>query len=112
MRKISCFLGFLISMSVMQVQAQFTQSIAGQVSDKESKAPLHGAVISVIGTDSSLITTSGPDGKFILADLKYGKYDIKVDFMGYESLVIPQVTVAAGKETMLNLEMTESVTDL
>lgn len=92
--------------------AQFTQSIIGQLVDKESKAPLQGAIIKVLGTEPLQTATSDFDGKFQIKDIKYGKYDIEITYIGYETLIIPQVTVGAGKETTLQVDLTETINDL
>lgn len=91
---------------------QFTQSIMGEVVDKESKAPLQGAILKVLGVETPISATSDFDGKFLLKDLKYGKYDIQVTYVGYETMILPQVTVAAGKETYLLVELVESIKEI
>src|SRR5688572_28087782 len=72
MKKLGIFLGILFSSIGTAAYAQFTQSIIGQLVDKESKAPLHGAIIKVLGTDPLLTATSDDDGKFVIKDVKYG----------------------------------------
>lgn len=103
---------FLLLLGAGSAYAQFTQSIIGQLVDKESKAPLQGAIITVLNSDPLITATSDADGKFMIKDLKYGKYDIAISYMGYEPLTLPQVTVAAGKETNLNIDLTETINDM
>jgi hypothetical protein len=112
MKKIGLWCIFMFGLCCTQMYAQFTQSIIGTLVDKESKAPLQGAIITIVGSEPLITATSDLDGKFILKDLKYGKYDVQVTYIGYEPLLIPQVTVGAGKETNINLELTEVINNL
>ncbi len=112
MKKLGIFLIIVTCFAAATAYSQFTQSIIGQLTDKESKAPLQGAIIKVLGSEPLQTATTDYDGKFIIKDLKYGKYDLEVTYVGYETLVIPQVTVAAGKETNLNIDLTETINDL
>jgi hypothetical protein len=112
MKKLGIFLVVILGLSIQQGYGQFTQSIIGQLVDKESKAPLQGAILKVLGTDPLLTATTDADGKFMIKDVKYGKYDIEITFIGYETLVLPQVTVGAAKETNLNIDLTETINNL
>ncbi len=112
MKKLGFFFVFIFSLLAQQAHSQFSQSIIGEIVDKESKAALQGAIIVVLGTDPQVSTSSDFDGKFQLKEVKYGKYDIQVTYIGYETIIIPQVTVGAGKETNLHVELTESINEL
>jgi len=112
MKKLGIFLIIFSTLCSARLYSQFSQSIIGQVADKESKSPLQGAVIVVVGTDPPLSSTSDLDGKFSIKDVKYGKYDVQITYVGYEPVTIPQVTIAAGKETNLTIELEETITNL
>jgi len=112
MKKLGIFLIIFFGMFAPTAYSQFTQSIIGQLVDKESKAPLQGAVIKMIGTNPLQVATSDYAGKFVINDVKYGKYDVEITYIGYETVIIPQVTVAAGKETTLNVDLTETINNL
>jgi len=62
-------------------KAQFT--VTGSVFDKTSNAFLPGATITL--KNSGKVTNSDHEGKFILADVKSGRYTVVVSFIGYES---------------------------
>jgi hypothetical protein len=90
--------------------AQGTSTVRGQVVDKETRAPLVGAVVQLFG-DSSMKGGAAADfdGNYRIDNVAVGRYTIKVQFTGYLMQVIPNVIVNSGKETILNLELEMSV---
>lgn len=81
--------------------------------DREAKYPL-------IGVTVRLVTMAGPtegdvtdtDGNFRLANVAVGRHSIRLTLVGYKEILLNNIAVDAGKETVLNLEMEESVTAL
>jgi iron complex outermembrane receptor protein len=67
----------------ISVQSSFAQKMRGQVLDQESKMPLWGASVSVLGSSMGTITDS--KGYFSLNSTA-GKSKIKISFLGYEPL--------------------------
>lgn len=95
----------------------FAQSITGSVIrgrilDQESEAPLTGVTIEWIEATSSTGAVSDVDGYFRLEDIPPGRHTLRLSYLGYETRTIPNVLVTAGKETVLNVGLTESVIGL
>jgi len=86
-----------------------TQTIRGQVLDKETRMPLPGANITVVNSDPFIGVISGSDGRFRLNGVKVGRRTIKVSYIGYEDVQISEVEVISAKELVLNVEMIEKV---
>jgi hypothetical protein len=72
--------------------SETTGGIEGVVVD-ESIQPLAGALVGL--KDSSVTTTTGPDGKFSFSNLPPGKYVVLANALGYEARA-QGVDVAAG----------------
>lgn len=94
-------------MSLVTVQA-FGADIAdvdlkGRVKDSQSKEPLIGATVKVIGSDVASVTDI--DGNFQLSGLKDGIYDIEIKYIGYKTAVKRQVKIEDNKVTTLDFEM-------
>lgn len=94
-------------MSLVTVQA-FGVDIAdvdlkGRVKDSQSKEPLIGATVKVIGSDVASVTDI--DGNFQLSGLKDGIYDIEIKYIGYKTAVKRQVKIEDNKVTTLDFEM-------
>ena len=80
MKKLLLLTGLLLLLS----QAMFAQtfSLSGRVTDAEG-APVELAVISLNG---SLWVTTDKDGKYSFSNLKKGKYDYLVSFVGFKDI--------------------------
>ncbi len=89
-----------------------TQTVRGKITDAASKAPIPGASLLVVGSQPPLGTSTDPDGNFRLAQVPVGRISIRVTFLGYEPVFLKDIVVNAGKEVVLDLAMTESVTKL
>jgi hypothetical protein len=89
-----------------------TQTVRGKITDAASKAPIPGASLLVVGTQPPLGTSTDPDGNFRLAAVPVGRITLRVTFLGYEPVLLKDIVVNAGKEVVLDLSMTESVTTL
>ena len=77
-------------------------TITGSVMDSHTGEPLPGANITIVGT--TLGTTTGLDGKFELANVPPGTYDLKVSFMGYRSLT-KSVMVMADRSVVTDFSL-------
>ncbi|MBN2347996.1 MAG: TonB-dependent receptor [Bacteroidales bacterium] len=88
------------------------QTIRGRIVDIDSKAPLIGVTLFIEGSDPIIGTITDNEGIFSFKALPIGRYNIGVSYIGYETKLIPNVLLGAGKEVILNLELTESVQQL
>ncbi len=80
-----------------------TGEIKGRVTDKTTGDPIVGATVTVFGT--SIDAKTGSDGRFVLANLTPGKFNITVTMTGYVLAKISAVSVMADFTTELNIEM-------
>ena len=100
-------IGTLLSISL---QAQnVTQTVKGQILDKQSEIPIIGATIQWLNSENSLGDVTNIDGYFKLENIPVGRQAFQINYLGYEPLTLPNVEVTAGKEVVLNLTMVESV---
>lgn len=87
-----------------------TQNIRGVVMDAGSRETLLGA--SIILMDQNLGTISNEQGRFEFADIKVGRHALRVSFVGYEPLVIPELLLSSGKELHLEIMLETIVSEL
>lgn len=103
---LSCFLVITIT-----IQAQKpTQTIRGTVEDAKTHETLPGANIVLV--DENIGTTTDNQGNFKLENVEVGRYRLKVSYIGYEPVILPELLVSSGKEKVLEIEMTPSHSDL
>jgi hypothetical protein len=103
---------FFILLSGSVHAQQLTQTIRGSVVDKISKSTLPGATVIILNSDPLIGTTSDPDGNFKLTKIPVGSHSIKISFVGYKELILPNVMVNSGKEVVLNIPIEEDITKM
>ena len=101
----------LILFSGSILHAQTTQNVRGLIVDKESQFPLIGVNV-VIGESGQLGTSSDIDGSFKVTGVPLGRQTIKFSYLGFEDVILSDVIINAGKETILNIEMEESIVEI
>lgn len=105
--------GIFLALFATNLNAQtLKQTIRGRVSDLDSKMPLVGVTLYIDGSDPIIGTVTDLDGRFEFPKLTVGRYNIIIDYVGYEKKVIPNLLLGAGKEAVINIELEESVTQL
>ena len=107
------FISFFLLLSSYQIFAQNNrQDIRGLVTDKLSQAPLIGATVHILNQPDGKSAATDKRGYYVLADLPPGSYDLKVTYQGYKELIIPNVEVVSGKETIHDIALEETFNSL
>ncbi|MBX2843827.1 MAG: carboxypeptidase-like regulatory domain-containing protein, partial [Flammeovirgaceae bacterium] len=102
---------FLVSLLAL-AEAQTVQTIRGQVIDRDAKSPIIGATVVISGSDPLIGSSTDPNGYFTLKNVPIGRVDLKITAIGFEETTAPNILVISGKETQINFELVESVTNL
>jgi len=93
--------------------AQPSQTIRGRVVDKESKFPLVGVTALLMNNAAQPVgTVTDLDGTFRVANVAVGRQTLRFTLVGYKEILLNNIVVEAGRETVLNLEMEEAITEL
>lgn len=101
----------LLSIAIVPVRGQaLTQTIRGSVADKVSKSGLPGATVVVLNSDPIIGSTTDPDGNFKLARVPVGTHTLKISFVGYKDMLLPNLVVNSGKELVLAIPLEEEIT--
>jgi hypothetical protein len=91
----------------LNVQAQLTQTIRGIVTDDVLQKPIEGASVIIAETKQGRVTDA--TGNFRIDNVPVGKVTLIVSYVGYKDNAIAGITVNAGKEIVLNINMQERV---
>ncbi|XWW45725.1 TonB-dependent receptor [Fibrella sp. USSR17] len=91
-------------------QAQLSQTIRGRVVDKESKYALVGATVQVV--DVALGNLSDTLGAYRITNVPVGRRTVRVALVGYKEVLLNNIIVDAGRETILDVELEESIRQL
>ncbi len=92
--------------------SQITQTIRGTVVDKISQTALPGAVVVVMNSEPVIAAAANQNGEFKLQNVAVGKQNLKISFMGYKPVTMQNISLNAGKELVLTVQMEEDVTQM
>jgi hypothetical protein len=110
MKAIRTLLILTLSFWLNQVNSQvLTQTVRGVVTDKESKQPLIGATVIILGSNPLQGSTTDDNGRFKIEKVITGRQTLKISYLGYNEVQIPNIVVNSGKEVVLNIELQENV---
>ncbi|MEO1259717.1 MAG: TonB-dependent receptor [Bacteroidota bacterium] len=109
--EILIILGFVL-LGISAKSQTPTQTIRGAVVDKENLMPLIGAEVAVMTTVPVSGTTTDEHGHFKIENVPVGRHNLRISYLGYEAMGIPNLMVTSGKEVVLNLELVESTVQL
>jgi hypothetical protein len=104
------FLFLLALIPTLSFAQSNTQNIRGVVSDKLSQIPLTGVTIQISSLQKS--TRTDTLGRYKIANIPPDRYEVKISFIGYKSITIPNVVVTSGKEIILDITMEEAFENL
>ncbi len=101
--------GLFLTLSTFTYSQEITQTIKGIIADESSQQPLPYATIEILNTDPTIAAVTDIDGEFLITNVPIGRYDIKVSYIGYESVILPEVVLTSAKEVSLNISLKENV---
>lgn len=103
---------FLLILFVGRINAQTTQSVRGLIVDADSKFPIIGASVVVVGSEPLNGAATDENGYYLIQNVPLGRHTLKVTAVGYEEIMSSNALVIAGKQLELNFEMKEDLTQL
>ena len=102
---------FLLSALLLSFYGIFAQepqqTIRGKITDSQAKTPLVGVNVIIVGTEPIRGGRTNAEGIFRITTAPLGRNTLKISSVGYKDLIIPNVVVSAGKQTILDLELEE-----
>jgi len=98
----------ILLFSLSLYSQELTQNIRGTVIDRESESPLIGATVQLLNFNPPKGATTDLNGQFILEDVPVGRQQLRISYLGYEQMVLPNVMVGSAKEVILNIPLQES----
>ena len=108
MKTILLHLLLLASLSASLFGQNLSQTVRGTLIDNDSKLPLIGATLLVVGSNPILGTSTDAQGNFRLEKVPVGRITLQISYLGYETKTFPNLIVNSGKEVFLDLTLEES----
>ncbi|HAD81041.1 MAG: hypothetical protein A2509_04420 [Candidatus Edwardsbacteria bacterium RIFOXYD12_FULL_50_11] len=84
-----------------------TGKIVGTVTDSETKEPVPGAVVELLGT--SIGANTDLDGRYFIVNVPVGTYSLKARMMGFETVTITNVKSIMDLTTTINFKLKPTV---
>ncbi len=103
------FLLFAFTSALAQIP---TQTIKGQVTDKQSQTTLPGVSVVLLNSNPVIGAVTDIDGNFLIKNVPIGRVTLQFTFLGYNTVTINNIILNAGKELITNVGMEEKVNNL
>jgi len=101
-----------LNASITAQNTPFNQTIRGNVVDEDTQSPIMGATVIIENSDPVLGTISDFEGNFKLENVPVGRHTLVISYLGYETRVLPNQLVGAGKELILTVGLVEAVVQM
>lgn len=88
-----------------------TQTVRGKLTDQQSKASIPSVTVEIITNGTKSVTVTDVDGAFELPGTPVGRVTLHFTHLSYQEQTISNVVVESGKETVLNIEMLEKISE-
>ena len=103
----------ILFLTFVQLLSSQNSAIKGTVKDHVTEITLIGATVEVLENNiTSQGSATDENGKFTIENLAPGRYNLRVSYIGYEAVTIPNILVTSGKEMILDVTMEESINAL
>ena len=110
MNKLKLLFISLTMVIVSNINAQnITQSIRGQIIEKQTQTTLLGATIIILDSNPVIATITDNDGYFLLENIPIGRISLQISYLGFNTVVLSNLNLVSGKELVLNIEMEEKI---
>ena len=84
--------------------------IAGVVIDKQTREPISDVNLYLKGTELGAATDL--DGYYIILNVPPGKYNLVVEYLGYQSQSVEELVVISDLTTMANFELDQTTLEI
>ncbi len=110
MKRLILLLSFL--MPFLSTAQEITQTIRGQIKDRQSGMPLPGASIVLLNSQPINGTVSDVEGYFTLKGIPVGRQSLQLSMLGYEPVYFNNLVLTSAKELYLEVAMLERIDQL
>lgn len=109
MKNLNAMLAFLLLWGAALSAQPITQTIRGQVLDKQTMLPLAGATVQVMTLETPRGGLTDAEGRFRLGGIPLGRHDLRVRYFGYEAATVANLVLVSGREAVVEVLLEEAV---
>jgi len=112
MKTLKFFIAALVCMVMAGglLYAGTTGKIVGTVTDAETKEPLPGAVVELLGT--TIGANTDIDGRYVIVNIPVGTYSLRARMMGYDPTTVTNVKSIMDLTTTINFKLRPTVLEI
>ncbi len=103
---------FILCISITYIVNAQTGIIKGTIIDKQSEIPLVGATIELLNVEQPNGVVTDSNGYFTIEAVPLGRQTIRVSYIGFESVTLPNIVVTSGKDAVVNVPLIEAFDQL
>ena len=100
---------FLLALAAPLLAQVTSQTIRGTILDQDTRQPLYGAAIVVVGSQPLLAATADEEGRFVIPKVPTGRIDLVIQMMGFEEQKLSNLLLTSGRELVVNVNLLSSV---
>ena len=104
------FTSIILFLSNLMFSQESMQTLRGKIMDSQAKTPLIGVNVIIIDSEPLKGNSTDTEGIFRIKNVNLGRNTLKISSIGYKEIILPNVTVVSGKETILDIELEEQIT--
>lgn len=93
--------GLLLLLGSALIAQDVVQTIRGRITDAALGQPLPGATVVLLPTERGAVADSA--GSFRLEAVATGRYALRVNYLGYSPIEVPEILVTGGKEVVVDI---------
>lgn len=93
----------VLSLAPAAAHAQTTGTVVGRISEAGTGRAVPGATIEVVGFDLRVHTDSA--GRFVVGSVPAGDRSVRIEQLGYKTVVVDGVVVLLGRPTQLRIDL-------
>jgi len=86
-------------------QTAYTQTVRGSVIDADTEIPLSMTLVITENLSTKFSAQTDALGEFYIENVPIGKHTIKTILGGFKPIILSNINVVSGKETVLNIVM-------
>lgn len=105
--RISLFSYLVIFSGLQQLNAQTVGKLAGVVKVAETNEPMPGVNVYIVGTAQGAATDE--DGVYFILNVSPGRYELRAEMIGFETIKVVDVVVNAGRTTEIDFSLVNEI---
>lgn len=103
---------FIFCAVAISQNSEITQTIRGTVSDAVDGLPLEGATVYLLPSDIPFGAITDYNGNFRFDSIPVGRYQLKITYVGYKTMLLSEVLLESGKEAVKYIELEKGTESL